>query len=199
MKSALSSECSSMLDAQPATVYPTSPDDPSCNSKFGFWSEHHYIYFLTIVLSTIVAVGMKFDPTCRQRNLSSTTALVVIMIFFSSHNELISFQDPHNVLQMCHTALYLQYFSLIHCSTFFKFHSLFHLDLDLLFHVQIHLCSYFIYRPSQKKVYTCIMAYYFHMEVNIWTWMTNIGRITIPAFNTIFCQEKYMDFNDKYW
>ena len=33
-------------------------------------------YFLTIVLSTIVAVGMKFVPTCRQRNLSSTTALL---------------------------------------------------------------------------------------------------------------------------
>ena len=41
-----------------------------------FWLEHHCIYFLTIVLSTIVAVGMKFDSTCRQRNLSSTTALV---------------------------------------------------------------------------------------------------------------------------
>ena len=52
-----------------------SPDDPSRNSKFGFWLEHHRIYFLTIILSTIVAVGMKFDPTCRQRNLSSTTAL----------------------------------------------------------------------------------------------------------------------------
>ena len=66
-----------MLDAQPATVvYPASPDDPSCNSKFGFWSEHHCIYFLTIVLSRIVAVGMKFDPTCRQRNLFSMTALL---------------------------------------------------------------------------------------------------------------------------
>ena len=49
-----SSECSGMLDAQPATVYPASPDDPSRNLKFGFWSEHHCIYFLTIVLSTIV-------------------------------------------------------------------------------------------------------------------------------------------------
>ena len=77
MKSALSSECSGMLDAQPTTVYPASPDDPSRNSKFGFWSEHHCIYFLTIVLSTIVAVGMKFDLTCRQRNLSSMTALRV--------------------------------------------------------------------------------------------------------------------------
>ena len=28
-KSVLSSECSGMLDAQPATVYPTSPDDES--------------------------------------------------------------------------------------------------------------------------------------------------------------------------
>ena len=56
-----------MLDAQPATVYPVSPDDPSHNSKFGFWTEHHCIYFLTIVLLTIVAVGMKFYPTCRQR------------------------------------------------------------------------------------------------------------------------------------
>ena len=65
-----------MLDAQPAAVYPASPDDPSRKSKFGFWLEHHRIYFLTIVLSTNVAVGMKFDPTCRQRNLSSTTALV---------------------------------------------------------------------------------------------------------------------------
>ena len=67
-----------MLDAQPATVYPASPDDPSRNSKFGFWLEHPCIYFLTTVLSTIVAVGMKFDPTCRQRNLSSTTALQII-------------------------------------------------------------------------------------------------------------------------
>ena len=65
-----------MLDAQPAIVYPTSPDDLSRNSKFGFWSGHHCIYFLTTVLSTIVAVGMKFDLTCRQRNLSSTTALL---------------------------------------------------------------------------------------------------------------------------
>ena len=73
-KSALSRECSGMLDAQPATVYPASPDDPSRNLKL-IWSEHHCIYFLTIVLSTIVAVGMKFDPTCRQRNLSSMTAL----------------------------------------------------------------------------------------------------------------------------
>ena len=63
------------VDAQPATVYPASPNDPSRNSKFGFWSEHHCIYFLTIVLSTIVAVGIKFDPTCRQRNLSSITAI----------------------------------------------------------------------------------------------------------------------------
>ena len=64
-----------MLDAQPAAVYSASPDDPSRKSKFEFWLEHHRIYFLTIVLSTNVAVGMKFDPTCRQRNLSSTTAL----------------------------------------------------------------------------------------------------------------------------
>ena len=71
----VSSECSGILDAQPATVYPASPDVPSRNSKFGFWSQHHCIYFLTIVLSTIVAVGMKFDLTCQQRNLSSTTAL----------------------------------------------------------------------------------------------------------------------------
>ena len=76
MKSVLSSECTSMLDAQPTTVYPTSPDDPSRNSKFGFWSEHHCIYFLTIVSSTVVAGGMKVGPTCRQRDLSSTTALV---------------------------------------------------------------------------------------------------------------------------
>ena len=75
MKSVLSSECSGMLDAQPATVYPARPDDPSRNSKVGFWSEHRCIYFLAIVLSTIVAVGMKFDLTCRQRNLSSTPAL----------------------------------------------------------------------------------------------------------------------------
>ena len=47
-KSVLSSECSGMLDAQPATVYPTSPDDPACNLKFGFWSEHHCTSFLTI-------------------------------------------------------------------------------------------------------------------------------------------------------
>ena len=71
-----------MLDAQPAAVFPASPDDPSRNSKFGFWSEHHRIYFLTIVLSTIVAVGMKFVPTCRQRNLSSTTALEIIWEIF---------------------------------------------------------------------------------------------------------------------
>ena len=45
--------------------------------KFGSWSEHHCIYFLTIVLLTIVDIVMKFDPTCRQRNLSSTTALVM--------------------------------------------------------------------------------------------------------------------------
>ena len=64
-KSALSSECSCMLNTQPATVYPASPDDPSRNSKVGFWLEHHCIY-----------VGIKFDPTCRQRNLSSTTALI---------------------------------------------------------------------------------------------------------------------------
>ena len=59
------SECSGMLDAQPAAVYPASPDDPSRNSKFGFWSEHHRIYLLTIVLSTIVTVGMKFDTACQ--------------------------------------------------------------------------------------------------------------------------------------
>ena len=64
-KNVRSSECSGMLDAQPATVYPASPEYPSRNSKFGFWSEHHCIYFLTIVLSTIVAVGINFDPTCR--------------------------------------------------------------------------------------------------------------------------------------
>ena len=67
-----------MLDAQPAAVYPASPDDPSRKSKFGFWLEHHRIYSLTIVLLTNVAVGMRFDPTCRQRNLSSTTALIVL-------------------------------------------------------------------------------------------------------------------------
>ena len=49
---------------------------PMIHWKFGFWSELHCIYFLTIVLSTIVAVRMKFDLTCRQRNLSSTTSLV---------------------------------------------------------------------------------------------------------------------------
>ena len=37
--------------------------------------------FLTIVLSTVVAVEMKFDPTCRQRNLSSTTALIFSFSF----------------------------------------------------------------------------------------------------------------------
>ena len=83
-KSVLSSECSGMLDAQPATVYLASPDDPSCNSKYGFWSEHHFIYFLTIVLSTIVIVGMKFDPTCRQRNLSSTMALMFSLFTVTS-------------------------------------------------------------------------------------------------------------------
>ena len=41
--------CSGMLDDQPATVYPASPDDPSHNLKFGIWWEHHCIYFLTIV------------------------------------------------------------------------------------------------------------------------------------------------------
>ena len=46
------------------------------SASFGFWSEHHCIYFLTIVLLTIVDVGMKFDLTCLQRNLSSMTALV---------------------------------------------------------------------------------------------------------------------------
>ena len=51
-----------MLDAQLATVYPASPDDPSLNSKFGFWSKHLCIYFLTIVLSTIVAVGDEIWP-----------------------------------------------------------------------------------------------------------------------------------------
>ena len=56
------------------------PDDPSHNLKFGFWSEHHCIYFLTIVLSTIVVVRIKFYPTCQQRNLSSTTALNYISI-----------------------------------------------------------------------------------------------------------------------
>ena len=79
------SECSSMRDAQPAAVYPATPDDPSRNLKFGFWSEHHRIYFLTIVLSTVVAVGMKFDPTCRQRNLSSTTALIFTICFDIIH------------------------------------------------------------------------------------------------------------------
>ena len=64
-----------MLDAQPATVYPASPNDPLRNSMFGIWLEHCCIYFLTIVLLTIVAIGMKFDPTCQQRNLSSMTAL----------------------------------------------------------------------------------------------------------------------------
>ena len=78
LRKMLSSECSGMLDTQPVTISPASPDDPSRNSKFGFWSEYHCIYFLTIVLSTIVAVGIKFDPTCRQRNLSSTTALLIM-------------------------------------------------------------------------------------------------------------------------
>ena len=35
-----------MLDAQPVPVYPASPDDPPRNSKFGFWSEHHWICFV---------------------------------------------------------------------------------------------------------------------------------------------------------
>ena len=56
-------------------------------------------------------------------------------------------------------------------------------------HKNLHILG-LIYRVSQKKVYTCIMAYYFHMEVNIWTWMTNIGRITFTAsFNTIFVKK----------
>ena len=43
------------------TVYPASPDDPSRNLEFGFWSEHHFvIYFLTIVLSTL--------DSCRRRD-----------------------------------------------------------------------------------------------------------------------------------
>ena len=77
LRKALSSECSSMLDTQPVAIYPASPDDHRGTHKFGFWSEYHCIYFLTIVLSTIVAVGKKFDLTCRQRNLSSTTALMM--------------------------------------------------------------------------------------------------------------------------
>ena len=46
-KSVLSSECSGMLDAQPADVYPGSLDDPSRNLKFGFWSEHHSAAFIS--------------------------------------------------------------------------------------------------------------------------------------------------------
>ena len=62
-----------MLDAQPA-VYPASPEDPLRNSKLDFGRNIKCrIYFVTIVLSTIVAVGMNFVPTCQQRNLSSTT------------------------------------------------------------------------------------------------------------------------------
>ena len=39
----------------------------------------------------------------------------------------------------------------------------------------------------EKKTYTRKIAYHFHMELNIRTWMTNIGRITFPAsFNTTF-------------
>ena len=54
-----------------------------------------------------------------------------------------------------------------------------------------------IYCVSQKyKVYACIMAYPFHMKVNIRTCMTNIGRITFPAsFNTIFVKRNFtVDF-----
>ena len=56
---ALSRECSGMLDAQPGTIYLASPVDPSHNSKFGFWSEYHCIYFLTIVF---------VDNNCRRQD-----------------------------------------------------------------------------------------------------------------------------------
>ena len=69
----LSSECSGMLDTQPTTVYLANPDDPSRNLKFGFWSNTSLHLFPDHCF-----VGMKFDPTCRQRNLSSTTALVEV-------------------------------------------------------------------------------------------------------------------------
>ena len=69
-KSALLSKCSGTFDAQPATIYPASLDDPLRKAKFRFWSEHRCIYFLNI---------LKFDPTCRQRNPCSTTALICIL------------------------------------------------------------------------------------------------------------------------
>ena len=31
---------------------------------------------------------------------------------------------------------------------------------------------------KSEKIYSCIMAYHFHMEVNTRIWMTDIGRIT---------------------
>ena len=90
-----------MLNAQPATVYLASPDDPSrTNLKFGFWSEHHCIYFLTIVLLTIVAIGMKFDPTCRQRNLSSTTALLITADHFLWLTERVLFPTTLKTVQL---------------------------------------------------------------------------------------------------
>ena len=58
-----------------------------------FGRTHHCIYFLTVVLSKIVDVGMKFDPTCRQRNLSSTTALVVTFSALTLTGKTFPFHD----------------------------------------------------------------------------------------------------------
>ena len=55
--------------AQPTTVYPASLNDPSRRLKFGFWSERHCIISWPLFC-------WRLSPSCRQRNLSSTTALL---------------------------------------------------------------------------------------------------------------------------
>ena len=75
-----------MLDAQPATVYLASLDAPLHDSEFGFWSEHHRIHFLTIVLSTNVAVGMKFDPTCPLGSVPDLKLCACLLNLLYSHS-----------------------------------------------------------------------------------------------------------------
>ena len=71
-----------MLDAQPAAVYPASPDDPSRKSKFGFgWNITAFISWPLFCRQMSPSGWNLTRHHHRQRNLSSMTALLICPVF----------------------------------------------------------------------------------------------------------------------
>ena len=95
---------SGMFDAQPTTVYLASPSDPPRNSKFGFFSEHHCIYFLT----SFVDNCHRRDETWPDKSTKdSTTVLTVWQSTWALPRTLVTAAWPCDYMIYTHTPFFV--------------------------------------------------------------------------------------------